>query len=737
MVYALNAYESSLKLDYRAITGWSCLLLGRIYGNYKADSEKAEKYLGLGEEMFTSIDHTEGAARIRLDRADQRVNRYETDLAIHGFRRALMEFRSIGREREQGYCLYALAEAMYDKKMFDSARGLAEQSLAVRRTLDNSYQHDIGFSLSLLGLIAEACDSLTVAESYYYQADSLFRSIDHAAGIRLNAVRLGAYMLDVGNSEKARYWFELSEGYQDRFEEKIGTQFGLAICDYLDGKFDNSLSRLRHCIRLHERSAMKLPVPQARKGMLSDRIGFYNLAATIFAERYLSENIPDYIDSTFHYIERSRAQVLRDMVAFDPDPSEQAKVEPLLDQIAQLDNSLMLGEGDSTELQSAIYQLEDSLQKVRFRLGRGPIVGSRGSKCGVVDIKTVQKSLLNNGEILIQYLISEFGCFLLTVTGDSRALEAVPVEWEKLKDDVDNLLTHLLEYPVAKKPSREFYDLSRRLCRLLIPDRLFQEADSSRFIVMPDGPLYSLPFDVLMDDERHYLIEKHALSYTTSMTVLSSTISRRMRYRDKDGIVIFANPATDSSIASLTGSESEVEVISNAFPSAAVAGYTGLLADKKRFREIDYSRTRILHLATHGFINRFQPERSALLFAGDGRRRGSLLQADEIAGMNLPVDLVVLSACGTVSGVSLPGEGVMNLAKPFIIAGAGTVIAADWMVDDRAATVFVREFYSRLAGDDDKLGALTRTKRRFLSSEVQLYRHPYFWAGWRLAGSNR
>ena len=77
----------------------------------------------------------------------------------------------------------------------------------------------------------------------------------------------------------------------------------------------------------------------------------------------------------------------------------------------------------------------------------------------------------------------------------------------------------------------------------------------------------------------------------------------------------------------------------------------------------------------------------------------------------------------------------MNLAKPFLVAGARSVVATDWNVDDYGAGGFVRSLYSHLANDGQKLHSLSAAKRDFLHSEISLYRHPYFWASWRLIGA--
>ena len=85
------------------------------------------------------------------------------------------------------------------------------------------------------------------------------------------------------------------------------------------------------------------------------------------------------------------------------------------------------------------------------------------------------------------------------------------------------------------------------------------------------------------------------------------------------------------------------------------------------------------------------------MLLGDARTgEDGLLQPREIARYNLHARLVVLSACDTAVGPTLGQEGVVNLARAFLVAGAGAVLTSLWQVDDTLSAALMRAFYGNL-----------------------------------------
>jgi CHAT domain-containing protein len=176
-----------------------------------------------------------------------------------------------------------------------------------------------------------------------------------------------------------------------------------------------------------------------------------------------------------------------------------------------------------------------------------------------------------------------------------------------------------------------------------------------------------------------------------------------------------------------------------AFPDINSHSLTGIDASKDKFRQL-VAQSRWIHLATHGFyapkdyLKAFGDQfldlvsggpsgtqhgtdpSVAAVFAGfalsganiihhasDNRLKNEngIMTALEVGTLDLQVtDCVFISACWGGSGLPIPGEGVLSLQRSFASAGAKTVIAALWKVDDKATEMLVEEYYKNLWGTD-------------------------------------
>jgi CHAT domain-containing protein len=94
---------------------------------------------------------------------------------------------------------------------------------------------------------------------------------------------------------------------------------------------------------------------------------------------------------------------------------------------------------------------------------------------------------------------------------------------------------------------------------------------------------------------------------------------------------------------------------------------------------------------------------------------------------------VVLSSCRSALGESSPGREVTSLASAFNIAGASSVIASHWEVDDQVTSELFQAFYEHL-GRGQSRGQALRLARRQIAAK---HPHPYYWAAFSLFGNPR
>jgi CHAT domain-containing protein len=151
------------------------------------------------------------------------------------------------------------------------------------------------------------------------------------------------------------------------------------------------------------------------------------------------------------------------------------------------------------------------------------------------------------------------------------------------------------------------------------------------------------------------------------------------------------------------------------------------------------ARYRNVHFATHGVLDLEHPELSGIVlsrFDEKGQPQDGYLRLYEIYNLNLPADLVVLSACQTGSGKQIRGEGLMALTRGFMYAGAARVVATLWKVDDAATADLMALFYKEMFTNGKRPAAALRDAQIHLSKQKR-WSSPYYWGGFVLQGEWR
>jgi len=183
-------------------------------------------------------------------------------------------------------------------------------------------------------------------------------------------------------------------------------------------------------------------------------------------------------------------------------------------------------------------------------------------------------------------------------------------------------------------------------------------------------------------------------------------------------------------------SRSEAQAIMAAIPEGQTLQALDFKASRTLAMSPDLAQYRILHFATHGLVDTTHPEFSGLLFSLFDQRGApelGLLSLADIYNLNLPVDMVVLSACQTALGKEVRGEGLMGLTRGFMYAGASRVVASLWDVSDVATTKLMARFYRAMGRDRLPAAAALRKAQLEMQNDKQ-WAAPYYWAGFELQG---
>jgi CHAT domain-containing protein/tetratricopeptide (TPR) repeat protein len=242
-------------------------------------------------------------------------------------------------------------------------------------------------------------------------------------------------------------------------------------------------------------------------------------------------------------------------------------------------------------------------------------------------------------------------------------------------------------------------------------------AGITRLIVVPDGPLHRMPWDLLRLGDGRYVIERYAVSVAPSAAILAA-LWRHPREGaaplDHPALLAFGDPTfthaagpasaqaetnaavdTPEGLSRLSGSGREARLVARYSSNAEVRLRDE--ASASYLKRAPLGRFRIIHFATHAEVDERSVARTVLALASDSGESGQVGPGD-LAALRLDADLVVLSGCRTAGGVVVEGEGVQGLTAPLIQAGARSVVASQWRIGDRSTIAFIRAFYQALAG---------------------------------------
>jgi CHAT domain-containing protein len=281
--------------------------------------------------------------------------------------------------------------------------------------------------------------------------------------------------------------------------------------------------------------------------------------------------------------------------------------------------------------------------------------------------------------------------------------------------------------------SRESFDpLGRRLGQMILASHADVLSGASTLVVVPDGPLLAVPFAAIVDPNGRFLIEDRAVVVAPNLRLLR-ILSSRLRDRQRTpSAVAFGNPRIGPNLPwtllPLPGAEDEAQKVAATYAGTAVVGAAATkLAFLDALRRYD-----VVHFAGHAVINTGREESSSLVLAPTAGDAG-VLSANEIDRTTLtPGALVVLAACETAAGGIFRGEGLMGLARPFIAAGAGSVVVNIWPLEDDTAVEFSTAFHREVHAGAAPALALQRVQADFASRK----RPTKSWAGWVAIGGN-
>lgn len=472
-------------------------------------------------------------------------------------------------------------------------------------------------------------------------------------------------------------------------------------------------------------------------------LSIFEMAIELAFKLYQETGNEEYINKAFIYSEQYKAGVLLESLVNSealgkseiPDSLQQRKLG-FINEIAFLNQQLSKKQSNDEssqkenlqykiDLERELIGLEDKLEK---NYPNYIALKNQNKKFSLADLR---EKLLIEKSLFIEYFYGQDNVYALFI--DNKSL--LDIKCLGSTDSLNNQINVFLSF--FKQPSliinqpKVYEKKANEIANRLKLDYYLDLNHYNHLVVVPDGSISSIPIGALVLTEQNtaqFSEMDFVLNTSTIQNAYSATLlgfQKEQKSNNRDNMLAIAPSFTKKQIVKLPENEQEVKSIdiNNKEMLLGNDGSLDLFLEKA-------SEFSILHLATHSSYSA-RYKQPIIEFADS-----SLLLTDLYA-KQLSVDLVTISACESALGDLKKGEGVMSLARGFTFAGAKSLIASLWNVNDNSTSNLFKSFYDYLANGISKDKALNLAKQDLLNNELvsNAKKSPYYWAGFILIGN--
>lgn len=521
-----------------------------------------------------------------------------------------------------------------------------------------------------------------------------------------NALIYAASLVRLGRSAEARAMLDTLLAMPEI--RAMGNLYWVALYErgliaLAEGKRADGISLLTQSVAAIEAVRNSISVEAAKIGFAGDKQAVYGALVSALAEAGEWQQ-------AFLFAERAKARALVDLLAerrdLAPPPGADDKVREIFTRATTDEAGLGFPTtGNAVRGIKLVADARNSLATV------APETASLVSvqRVAISDIA----ARIREDETLIDYYshADRLHAFVLTrstVKGFTLSAKGLEQDIRAFRAAIETRDARTAEI------SRVLHD---RLIRPLLPD-----IKGRALTISPHGALHYLPFAALSDG-REYLIDRSSIRFTPSANAL--VYLRTGRPAKTGRLLALGNPDLGNSRYDLPNAQAEATNVAAMFPDSRAL----LRADasKSAVKELGGGFA-MLHFATHGKFDTDAPLSSGLYLA-PGSEPSGVLTVGDLYSLRWDTDLVTLSACETGLGKVANGDDVIGLTRGFLYAGARSIVASLWEVDDAATAQLMVSFYRNL----DRRGK--REALRLAQIETrERHPEPRYWAAFQLLG---
>ena len=625
-------------------------------------------------------------------------------------------------------------------------------------------------ALNNIGIIQNELKNHINARRYFVSAMKVVESEKYVLEKCHVLCNIAASFFYEKNIEGALEYYRLSYelGSKKSLENVVMEScLGLGQCYERKHEYPVALSFYRKSIEAMENVRDRISSELFMIWFARNKLRAYQSAIRIMANQYSAQPSNALLEKIFQLIERAKARAFLENLkearvdtADVNSPSLNERQQGLSKKISEL-SRLMKDQAFPAEkrqiLNNELEHEEEEYFRLASELNAEGRINSGALQKEICSILKVQRQIIDKKTVLLEYFVGDEESYLVFLSQRNAKLYVLGGRAEIEK----SLRAYLKMISDGSIDEKAGFEAAERIRRELIPLEKNEDLKNAKsLIVIPDGILHFLPFETIRVRDEHgskYLIENLAISYCPSASSLYVLKSKKRSRIWKKGMLAIGGPRYGHGMTRvdefrfdrkdvlrklyyeqgfrldpLPFSKKEVIDIAKLFKKNGVHVLVGEAANEETVKKLSLEEFQIIHFACHGFLDEKYPFRSALVLSlCNQQEEDGFLQIREIYGLSINADLVVLSACQTGQGMLERAEGPMGLTRPFFVAGARSVIASLWPINDKATVVFMREFYKHIVGGHAAGEALRFAKLKMIKSS---WIHPFYWASFILHG---
>lgn len=779
---ALACYREALSIHRRLGDRWGETVtlndLGRTSASIGA-IETALSYYNQALPRWRELGDRGSEAVTLSNMADLFGSLGEPQRALDNLSQALPLLERVGERRNLAIALARQGVAL---GLSGRAReGLAPLERALKLLRQVGDRREEAVALNNLGWLQTQLGRWDEARRCYSGADEIFRALAERPSQAAVLTNLGWIENERGHPREAAILFSRALSLLKIFryrEREAGAWLGLAHARRQAGDPAGAKPAAETAIR-HIESLRNEPAShELRSSFFASKQDYYSFYIDLLMELHRRHPRAGHAARAFEASESKRARSLLDMLA-EAGADLRRGIDPrLFRRETELAKALNAAERRRRYLLASkappppraavdreIRRLLDGLERVNAEIRLASPRYTELTQPRPSRLAEIQRRVVDRDTLLLEYSLEEERSYLWAVTPET--LDSFELPPRAVLEGKARRAYRLLaagDSPLARtQTALALADLSRCLLQP-VAGRM----RGKRLLIVADGALHYIPFGALPkpgsprlpSGEAAPLAAGHEIVMAPSASaVLSFDQLPAAEGRTAALLAVLADPvfsAADPRVSRgpaslgqgkagraaferLTFSREEAEEILSLVPASRRFAALGFAASKETVLSGRLGRYPIVHFSTHAVLDTEHPELSGIVLSlvdPHGRPQDGFLRAHEIYQLDLPADLVVLSACRTALGKEVRGEGLVGLTRGFLYAGARRVLVSLWAVEDPATAELMRRFYRELLQGGKSPAAALQAAQLSLSQERR-WQAPYYWAGFVLQGDGR